>query len=494
MKEYEHSGQTIPKGKRFCACCGEVKRETAFEGESDHCRACCEQMLKTRLHVPGFLVCLALIGAAVFAAVLIPWGKSVSDIVRMARSFEEQHFLYSACDAYNVAVDRARAGDYALFGGSADKDEEEGTTTPRFFCPGTRVWREYCRAYARAYTRTEAAEFAAAHLDKQQIESTQPMASYAEASRDYESVMTQVKKVQAQYTYSTPEDMPFDQIVKALDAYVESRDTANVRGYAAYLKGTASWYQDPSDPDRALRYFDEMLENVPDEYVSAYSGIAQIGLDSEQPDVLLRAAEGVLEKNKEHGDAWSWKVQAQFDAGDIKAAQQTAKEMRRVCPEDPLCAMLSIRVALRQEDLQAAAQLRSEAADKHDDYADALFNTLLSKRELDQSQEQFLRGYIRLSTYEAASCLLEGDLEAAFAYGYDRAFNYAYYYASITNDGSLMTQSVFNIAALCASLTDNEEALDTIAQYGDCDDATRDVINGKISLADAFCKGKAVLL
>ena len=24
VKEFEHSGQTIPKGKRFCACCGEI--------------------------------------------------------------------------------------------------------------------------------------------------------------------------------------------------------------------------------------------------------------------------------------------------------------------------------------------------------------------------------------------------------------------------------------------------------------------------------------
>lgn len=492
MKELEHNGQSIPKGKRFCTCCGEIKRETAFDGASTHCKACCEKMLRTRPHVSGFLLCLLLIGAAAFAATLIPRGMSVDALVRKAHAFEDARALYTACDTYGEAVELARAGDSALFFKKAD--DEESSPAPHFFTLGKRTWRAYCRAYARAYTRTEAAEFAAAHLDKTQIDATQPMASYAQASREYNAVMAQVQKIQSEYTYSTPEEMPYDKIVEVLDKYVEAHDTANIRGYAAYFKGSAAWFHDPAQFETALKYYDEMLENVPDEYVSAYTGIAQIGLDGEQPDVLLRAAEGILSKNKEHGDAWSWKAQAQFDKGDIDAAQETAQAMSKICPDSPLSSMLTIRVALRQDDLPTASAARDEAAAAYDTKADEIFQSLLSKRTIEQAPERFLRAYVQYSLYAAAVSLLEGDIDTARMYGYERAFNYAYYFASITDDAGLMFQSVFNVAALTASLAEDEDALRTIVEISDCDDATRDVINGKISLQDAFCKGKAVIL
>lgn len=496
MKEFEHNGQAIPKGRRFCTCCGEIKRESAFEGDSTHCMACCEKMLHTRVHASGFAVSFVLVCAAVFAALLIPKGVAVNRLVQAARLQEAQGRLYSACDTYAAAIDCAQtsAAKNSAQEGNAQADDAQEGDSPVFFTPGRRIWREFGRAYARAYTRTEAADFAESHLDRNLIRTVQPFSSYMRARSDYNSILSQVQNIDAEYTYQSASDMPYDKIADALDAFVAKHDSANMRGYAAYFKASAAWFHDPADPQSALALYDQMLENVPDEYVSAYTGIAQIGQESGDADVLLRAAEGILTRNKEHAEAWSWKVQAQVVSGDTDAAAKTLAQMRKACPDSPLCDAMTLFLSLRGEDVDAAKAARDAADKRLIPAGEQVFNTLLAKRALDDADARFLRESVRYQLYAAAVSLLEKDVDAALACGYERAFNYAYYYASITGDGSVMTQSVFNMAALCANRAADEEAVDTIAQIGDCDSATSDVLQGKISLKDAFCKGKAVIL
>jgi len=47
LKEQERSGFSVPKGKKVCSVCGEVKRLSAFNEDSDRCIQCGEKMLKT---------------------------------------------------------------------------------------------------------------------------------------------------------------------------------------------------------------------------------------------------------------------------------------------------------------------------------------------------------------------------------------------------------------------------------------------------------------
>lgn len=475
MHELEQPQQTIPKDRRFCTRCGEIKRLRYFEGESEHCIACCEKMLHTHVRwwsVPVMLVMLAAVTLSVYLAVqTVPYGVGI----RRADEAAADCRLYDACDLYASAISGV--------GG------EKKSLLP--IESGLRVWEKYAAVYADAYSEYDAASMVRDALKPRQIEASPTLSALDKARIAYDETIAYVQSLNEKYTFDTPRDMPYDDMMADLKAHADASDSRYVKGYTAYFQASATAYYKQDDPLSADVYYDRMLELLPDEYMTVYTGKAENAMMAKAYDKAVEAYEAILDRNKNYTTAWARIAEAAYLAGDTEKSQQA---IGKLPDDDPQTYRLQVRLAMLDDDLPAAQKLCARAQEAFSARADEIFNKMLADRSIQPDDIQFMASYISYNTVDAAVSLLAGDTQTAYQTAYEHGFNYAYYVAYISGDSSALTQPVLNMASLCASLTKNDESMQTIAQYGACDDATQQVIDGKLTLRDVFVERKAEIL
>lgn len=495
MKELELTSKTVPKGKRFCTICGEVKREHYFEGDSTHCSACCEKMLHTRLnakYIPFALVLLVVVAVSVFLSVhTVPYCGSLLS----AQAAVRDKRLTDACELYAQSVSDATDKNAVLLaGGKPDDSGSLPAPTWTFFEPGAYTWARYLRTYAMVYSQFDAANVAQSSLDKDVSARIPVIADLYEAKQAYDETLLFAQQTANQYSATEEvEDIQYDEIINTLTMYAEDSESRFVKGYIEYYKGRSTQYCKADDPASAIAYYDNVLTYIPDEFIIVYTAEADAAMTAQKYDAAIEAYEKILEKNKNETDAYlSIAEAADLGGNDEKCANALAQ----FDEGDPQRLRMEMRFALRSDKLDEAASVRERAQRTAAVKANEVFNKMLADQTIDQENRAILQNYLDYAIEDTAFSLVEGDTDAAFKTVYEEAFNYAYYLAYLTNDSGAFSQPLINLATLCASLVKDKDALQTIREIGECDETTRQLIDGelKLTMREVFVEGKAEII
>ena len=494
MKELENTTQTVPKGKRFCTICGKVKREHYFEGDSTHCSACCEKMLHTRLnarYIPLVLVLLVVLAASVFLSVqTVPYCRGFLPVREALRDDR----LTDACELYLERIgDASERNALLLAGGKPDNSGSVPAPTWTFFEPGSRTWVRYLDMYAKIYSTFEASSLAQGSLDKETSSRIPAIAVLYEARQAYEETLAFAEGIEASNPFEGVENMPFDKIIGEMTAHADESDSRFVKGYMEYYKGMAARFYKADDYSFSAEYFENMLRYLPDEFMTAYTAEAEAAIQAQDYDAAIAAYEKILQKNRNETDAYLSIAEAAFRGGrDEKCAETLA----HFAEDDPQRLYLEMRFALRSGDLDEAVKVRERAQKTAVVKASEVFNKMLADQTIDKDNRAWLMNYLNYAMENAALSLVQGDVRTAFSIAYDEVFNDAYYCAYLTNDSGAFSQSLLNMATLCASLVKDKDALKTIGEIGKCDETTQQLIDGelKLTMREIFVEGKAEIL
>lgn len=490
MKELEYPIQSIPKGRRFCTMCGEIKRETNFEGDSTHCTACCEKMRHTRVRWYGVLTFVLMLSLAAAAGFLGAHTVRFCAALQRADALADEARLYDACNLYDDTIDSLSSVNRSLLLKAPTDDIAEDL--PAFFTAGVNTWRRYASVYARTHSDYDTATTLSYYLDKRQIEADPALSVYLEAKEAYETVYNAMNEI-TQNAQSAGTDIPYDELIAALDAVVEQNDSHYYQGYASLFRASATRYFRSENTAQALEEYDRALELLPDEYINIYSAQAQIAGSLQDWTLLRKVGEAMLSQNRNYMDAYTWVAYAAAKLGDTDAARDAAERMKADNTDSPLYEKLLIQTALVSGDLDAARRVVDQAKTRLDENGNILFNTLLSKRELDDADKRYLRAYIQYATFEGIVCLLEDDLDAADDAAFEHGYNYGYYLEYLTSS-SEMSQLTIDVAWICASLTENEESLGMLTDMAPGYDWAKQIVDGKMTMRQAFLEGGADLL
>ncbi len=491
VKELEYTKQTVPKDKRFCTICGEVKRVHYFEGDSTHCSACCEKMLHTRLNgrvLPVLLILLLVVTVSVLLSV-----QTVPYCIAMFKADAAQRDtrLSDACSMYALAIaDASNRNAIILNGGKTDESGHAPAPTKTLFEAGSRTWARYLDLYAALFSEREAASIAEGSLDKHVTAAIPAIARFAESKQAYEESLAFAEETADKYA-ADEEAKQYDEIIAELTAYADASDSRYIKGYMEYYKGRATQFFKADDSAAATAFYEKMLDYLPDEFMTVYSAEADAALGAENYEAAIEAYEKILGKNKNYTDAYPAIADAAFLAGDSEKLEHALAQFGE---DDPLRLMLEMRFALRSDDLDRAAEVRKKAQQTAKKQADQAFNIMLADQEIEGDNKTLLLNYVDYALYDAAFALVQGDTDTAFQIAYNEAFNYAYYYAYITNDSGALSQSVINMTTLCASLVKDKEALKTVEEIGACDETTQQMIDGELTAREVFIEGKAAIL
>ena len=495
LKELEQPIQSIPKGRRFCTVCGEIKRETHFDGASTHCRACCEKMLHTHVHVYGVLVLMLMLALAAASAALGVQTVRFCRSLHRADTLAADKYLYDACDAYeNVVADIPEINRALLPGSKADAESGEESAAPyALFEAGTHTWERYAAVYAKTQSDYEAASMLQSSLNADRLQKNAVLSAYTDAQTAYTAVSDAIDAYTQEHPYETIEDMPYDGFIELLDGIEAENDSRYYKGYAELFKGSATQYYKTDDPTASFVYYDKALEYLPDEYGNIYTSKAEAAREAEDWDALRQAGEAIIAQNKNYTEAYEWIARAAAKKGDMQAAKEAAELLHAASPDSPLYEKLLVQSALIAGDADAAQKTVAAAEKTIDVKAAELFSTLLAKQTLPTADQRFLREYTQYASVSAVVHLLTNDAEKIAEYAYERGFNYAYYLEYLTQN-SAITQLSIDIASIYANLYHDEDAINALSQIGGCSDDAQKVIDGKLTPEQAFLKGEADLL
>ena len=156
----------------------------------------------------------------------------------------------------------------------------------------------------------------------------------------------------------------------------------------------------------------------------------------------------------------------------------------------------SVNTKVEAEWRAALEELKTQKSIIQGYLMDEIFNKMLADQTIDSKSSALLMNYIAYALEDASFSLVQGDVDEAFRTVYEETFNYAYYYSFITNDSTVFTQSLLNMATLCASQKGDETAIKTINEVGLCDGTTQQLVDGKLKLTmrEIFVEGKAEIL
>ena len=492
VKELEYTAQSVPKGKRFCTICGEVKRLHYFEGDSTHCSTCCEKMLHTRPNGWSVPVVLFVLLAAAFSVFLSVFTVPYCVNLFKAQAAERDKRLADACTCYASAVSTASERNAAMLSGG--KKNVDGTyVQPRhtFFEAGTRTWTRYLKTYAALYSEYQAATLAQGSLNMTEIKKTPQINALNEAQEAYNQALAFAQELDLKYGAEEQSEETFRKILAELKSFADESDSRYIKGYTEYYKAEVTRFFKPDDLDASTAYYEKMLEYLPDEFMTVYNEEASAAIQAGDYEAAIEIYEKILQRNKDYTDAYPAIANAAFLAGD---EEKLASALERYDENDPLRLSLEMRFALRAEDHAKADAVRARANKTLQPRAEEIFNKLLSKQTITQDEKTELLNYVEYSMWDAAYALVCGDMEQAFRIAYDTGFNYLYYTSYITGDSEVFSQSIRNMITLCANLAKNEEAIEMIGEIGSCDENTKKIIDGEMTVRDVFVEGKAEIL
>ncbi|MBQ3151249.1 MAG: tetratricopeptide repeat protein [Clostridia bacterium] len=494
MENLERTGFSVPKGKRICSVCGEVKRLSHFDGDSDRCADCCEKMVRTSVKwycVPIALIfVLATVVSVYLTVITVPFIKSLDE----AEKFAEGSNLSDAFDYYeNNIMSMAESIDASV------KEKLPLFGENKFFVPGTETFERYCEICAMADSEYEAGVLVQELFDKDFIKKNKTFSDYVSVTDAYDKVFATVQEINGKYEFTSAEDLRYDEIIAQFEKEKQNTDSPYEKGYYEYFKASVTqFYYDGKDElvEKVQYYLDEMIKFLPNEYAVYGSTVADSAFRSGDYDKAVEAAEFVLSKNRNLTEPYEWLAKAYYKKGETEKAFEVIERLNEAVPQSPVYYKLLIKYNLLENNIEAAEKASAEGDAANGELCEMVFNMYLSNNvgQIKRIARQVFAESIDFKAYQCALLLLKDEKQKAFETAYNDSYYRAYYYAYITGDTSLLSQGVINMTTLCAELCRDKAAVDDISQYGMCDSVTEKVINGELSFEDVFINGKAEIL
>ncbi len=494
MTEQERSGFSVPKGKKVCSVCGEIKRTSHFEGDSERCTECNEKMLGT--HIKWYFLPIMLIFAvsSVIAVYLTSLTVPFIKTLNSADSSVESGCLHDAFDIFeNTVIPEAEKTDASI------KEKFVFLGDTKIFVPGTKTFEKYCKIKADSDSEYEAGELAESILDNDFIKGNEVFSEYVSVRKAYDKVFSKMQKINETYPFTSAEDLRYDEIMTAIEDEKQKCASDSEKGYFEYFKASVtSLYYGGKDElyEKVKRHLDEMLRYLPGEYQVYGSTLVSAAFDMGDYDKAEEIAKFVIEKNRNITEAYEWLAEAYYKKGDAEKTFATIEELNKFSPSSPTYYKLLIKYNLLEGNTEAADKASFDGDSENSELADTVYNMYLSGKEAEitRKAKKIFAENIDFTVYQCALLLLQDDAATAFEVAYNYAYYYAYYYAYLTGDTSLLSQGVINMTTLCAELVNDKSVVDEISGYGMCDETTLKVIKGELTLEDVFVSGKAEII
>ncbi len=488
LKEYKMPEQSIPKDKKFCPSCGEIKRIKYFNEGLEVCMDCEEKMLHTHIRWYGFPIALAVICVCVLSVLLavktVPAAKLVFDSDALARESR----ITDAFDKIEEAQAKIAAENTVL----AEKFPKYS-----WFDTGLRTWEKYYSLMAASMTRLDAAYTVEkrVHSDILKSGSSELFAEYQQIADAYDKMSAGLSDITSGYSFDKPEDVPYDEVIKKMNALLDSGSNDFERAYNCYFKSSVAQYVYGSADKRCLSLLEDMVKIMPDEAVIYADVLFDAGKTSGDYAKLTEICDGLIAKNRNCGDAYEYKAKALIYGGEYGEADKVMEEMKKYNGDNPTYYALKIMSALRQNDIKSAVAISKKGDEANSEAVDAVFSQYLARSEnISSKDSEMFKQELDFSMYQGAAMLLSGDYKSAGNLVYNYVYYYAYYYAYITGDQSIITQSVIDMTALAAYFAKDDEAMSAATEMGEYSDTVKKIIDGKLTLGEVFVEGKAELI
>ncbi len=491
MKEYEVPVQSIPKDKRFCKRCGEIKRLKYFPEDGEFCDACCKEMLHAhpRWYVyPALVIVLALVAAAVYLAVLsVPAAR----LVHESGTYAEQHRLYDAYDKLEEAEALMSKKETALV------EKVPKLAVFNWFNAGFRPLVNRYALMAETDTNIETGYAIQDEILIDELTAGQKkyFKKYLDICAVYEDISDKLGKITDEYEVESPEDVPLDEMLAKLDTIAKKDPSSMKSGYVEYYKASVIQYVNSGDLEDALPHLEKMMTYMPDEYAMYLSSLYSFGRTTGDYGKLITECDKVIAKNLNSISAYSLKTRGQMNSGDYAAAEKTCEQLKKYngdCPE--YYALLLIN-KLRQKDLKGADAVSYQGDTANSEFVDAVFKQYLGKTaDVSRHSENIFLQSFDFTMCQAAVMLLQKDYSGARDLMYNYGYTYAYYYSYLTGGQEPVTQGLIDMLYLSAYLDKDSETMDTVtSQLGNYSDNVQNIIDGKLTLQEVFEEGKVDL-
>lgn len=490
MNEFEMPVQSIPKGKRFCKRCGEIKRQNHFKDDGEYCNSCCEKMLGTHpkwYAYPVLLIVLALVAVSVWAAVI---AAPAASCVFESRGFAEEHRLY---DAY----DKLEEAQLVM----SEKDKAFTERFPRlasynWFNAGFGTCVRRYRLMAETDTRIETGYAIKKDIKLDSLTKGQMkyFKGYLDICEIYEDTSETLGKLTEEYKIEKPEDVPYEELLKKLDEIAAKNSSDEKRGYVEYYKASVMQYV-RGDFEESLPHLEKMITLLPDEFHTYISALYEHAKKTGDNKKLIEECDKVTAKNRNYVSAYSIKARAMINSGDYKAAEAVCGELKKYNGDCPEYYALMIMCKLRQNDIETAEALSFQGDTANSGFVDSVFKKYLAAKDKmpRQSESIFLQSF-DFTMSQAAVMLLLKDYSGARDLMYDYGYTYAYYYSYITGSSNPITQGLIDMTYLSAYLVGDKEAIETVKeQLGEPSDNVRKITDKKLTLKEVFVEGKVEL-
>lgn len=489
MKELEPTTMTLPKGKRFCTICGEVKKESNFQSEEPHCTKCCEKMLHTKVHWSGILALIATllcVCGAVFVGIrTIP--ANVSLIRAMVCAHQNEYG--QAADLFEAAQEAVLTSNKSFYSVQELSDMEKDNIDPDpVFTIGLRGWETYAEIYANHVAAYDTAPMLQSNLRKAVYQKSKTYKKYAEIFEAYQKA----ENVAIQFDQTDGENKNvLKEMFASLDALVEKENSDMIRGYAAYIKANAEYYFN-DDLDQTLVLFREAMQYIPFEKSMIANAALPYLMEKKNFEGTKEFCEILLSRDSGDVSTYANLAESYFTAGKKDEAIKTLERMNAHSPGNPMYYKMQSRFAIRSDDAQKANAFCVEGEQVNGQKMEQVFSELLRKRSIDRKDEEFMLSYVDFMANQVVVLLLSGELDGAYNAVYNGAFNYIYYYSSITENTPVVASKILHLVYICGTLSGNDDASEVLSQLGyEPTDVIKQVAEGKMNLHDAFIEGKA---
>lgn len=491
MNEFEMPVQSIPKDKRFCKRCGEIKKLKYFKDGGEYCDACLNKMLHTHpkwYAYPVLFIVLVFAVASVWVAVItVPAAKCVFE----SRGFAEEHRLYDAYDKLEEAQLLMSQRDKAL------TERLPRTASFNWFSAGFGTWVSRCELMAETDTRLETGYAVKEDLNTDSLTKGQLkyLQGYLDICGIYEDISNKLGKLTEEYEIASPADVPHEELFKKLDEIAADNPSDEKSGYVEYYKASVMQYAREGDFEDSLPHLEKMIALLPDEFHMYISTLYEHGKKTGDYKKLLEECDKVIAKNSNFISAYSIKARALINSGDYKAAEAVCGELKKNNSDCPEYYALMIIGKLRQKDIEGAETISYQGDTANSEFVDSVFKQYLSVKDKmpRQSENIFLQSF-DFTMSQAAVMLLLKDYSGARDLMYDYGYTYAYYYSYITGGREPMTQGLIDMTYLSAYLDGDKEATATVKeQLGEPSGTVQQIIDKKLTLLEVFVEGKVEL-
>lgn len=487
MKRFEAPSFSIPKDKRFCARCGEIKKQRFFSPNEDFCSPCREEMLRTRPRwytYPMLAAVLVLTAAALWIAAFT---SAAAVNVCEGRRLVKEHRLYDADGKLENAQLIMSEKEERLV------EKFPGLSSYSWFSAGFHTLASRYDLMAQTDSRIEAGYAIEKDLDVGSLTSRQlkRLQGYIDIRGTFEYVSDNLSKITEEYEISSPEDIPLEEMFKRLDEIGASNPSDEKSGYIEYYKASVAQYASGGF-EETLPHLDKMIKLLPDEYNMYLNTLYEHGKDTGDYKKLIEECAKVTARNRNSVDIYAISIKAQINSGDLDGAEAACEELRRYNSDCPEYYALLAMCKLRRGDIDGAAEICSLGDSANGEQISTMFNQLLSsKNEIERQSERFFLQSFDLTMVKTAVALLQSDYPGANDIMYNQGYTYAYYYSYITGKHDPITQSLIDMVYISARLDGDEEVMSTVKeQFGEPSEKAIRIAGKELTLSEVFVDGK----